>query len=128
MGNDPLTPYQSIEVALWYLFLNMGAPDPRKQRLIRLAIWVASCAALDLILLGLYFVLFDWFASSYLRMHEWKSLGASLNKAMAWNIVYWKGSSGVVFASSTLFASLTLYVDKITCFSWPSCISLSHCR
>lgn len=88
----------------------MGTPDPRKQRLIRLAMWVVCCAVLDLLLLGLYFVLFDWFASSYMRMHEWKSLGASLNKTMAWRIVFWKGSSGIVFISSTVCASLTMYV------------------
>lgn len=88
----------------------MGAPDPRKQRLIRLAMWLVLSAVLDLLILGIYFILFDWFTSTYLRMHEWKSFGASLNKVMAWNVVFWKGSSGAVFMSATLCASLTMYV------------------
>jgi hypothetical protein len=85
----------------------MGIPDPRKQRLIWLAVSVALACLLDLLILGIYSILFDWFTSTYLRMHEWKSLMTSLNKPLDWRLVNWKGSSGLVFVCSSVCASLT---------------------
>lgn len=87
----------------------MGTPDPRKQRLIWLAFSIISASFIDLLILGLYFILFDWFTSNYLRMHEWSSMMASLNKALHWKSVNWKGASGAVFIASSLSASLSMY-------------------
>ena len=91
----------------------MGAPDPRKQRLIRLASRVIICAFLDLIILGVYFVCVDLFTSTYLRMHEWSSIDHSFGKVMDWSTVNWHGSSGAVFVVSTICASLTMYVARL---------------
>jgi hypothetical protein len=87
--------------------------DPRKQQLIRLAINVVVGLFIDLLLLGLFFVLFDWFSSYYLRLHEWKSIPNSLNKALAWNIVKWPKASGVVFVSASVCASCTMYDSSL---------------
>lgn len=99
----------------------MGTPDPRKQKLVRLATRLASACLLDLLLLGIYFILFDWFASTYLLMHEWQSLLKSLNKVLDWKRVVWTGSTGIVFISSTVCAGLTLYDTQ---FFLSNCVTI----
>jgi hypothetical protein len=85
--------------------------DRRKGRLIFLAKWIVIGGFANLLILGLYMVLFDWFGWNYMRTHEWKSVMDSLNKAIDWKALNWKGWSGLVFVSSSVCTSLTMYVQ-----------------